>query len=141
MMMNAIAHEVMTNDGWARLAIALMLCFVAISAHQTWRHVLGGVRDFSARMTARAKLCLDRSGFIGAVLARHTVLVTLNILALNLSLDLLAVVKALSGGAMVAPVLEGTLALVMGSCILTIAVIAVITFRLCNEVVRQAERG
>lgn len=141
-MMASVAHRAMTSDLWGTLALSLIALFCAVSIYQTWRHIIGGgPSDFAGRLRRRAALCLDRSGYIGAVLARHTVLVTLNIVALNMSLALLSTVRALDGGTMSAPVLEWCLMALATVCGIVVLIIAVMTFALCNEVVRQAENS
>ena len=140
-MMTGVAHTVMTNSLWGTLAVLLMALFCVVSLHQTYRQILGGgLASFGERLRRRAALCLDKSGFIGAVLARHTVLVTLNILAFNLSLALLSTIRAL-GGPMSSPVLQYSLVALAAICVCVVLIIAVTTFALCNEVVRQAERS
>ena len=138
--MNNVAHHVMTSNSWAVVAGAGIALYCVVSGVQTYVHVFGGdLRRVRSRLRLRARLALDKTGFIGAVLARHTLLVTLNVLVFSLSLNLLSASRAANVQSMSADVLETGLSILAGFCLFLVVVIATMTFALCNAVVRLAE--
>ena len=141
-MMNDVAQMVMGSHYWASVAVAMVTAYCLVSGYLTFRYIIDSpVGDLRARLAVRAALCLDRTGVVGAVIARHTLLVTMNVVALNLSLHLLSALHGLSGPSRSAHLLEMTLETACGVCIALVLLIAILTFALCNEIVRQAERG
>jgi hypothetical protein len=139
-MMSDVAHAVMTDPWWTRAVMALALIYSLGSFHLLRVQIIGrDVRGFGDRLKTRARLSLEKSGYVGALISRHTLLVTMNILALNLSLNLLSAIRAASDAAGTYILLKqalGTLALV---CAAEILLIVAITLALCNAVVNLAE--
>ena len=139
-MMTGVAHVVMESSAWTLSAVVLIAGFCLVSIHQTYVHIAGGnLTTLNTMLRQRAVLCLDKTGVVGAVLARHTLLVTLDLLVFNLSLNLLAAVRATDVQSMQATLLEYSLMTCATVCALLVVAIAVTTFALCNEVVRLAE--
>ena len=139
-MMNDVAHMVVQDHFWTICAVALMLGYCVISIILTFRYIVGGdVGNFGLRLRRRGRLCLDQTGYVGALIARHTVLVTANVLALNLSLNLLSVIGAMDDRSNANMLIQAGLHGLAGVCIVTVVVIAAITFALCNEIASQAE--
>ena len=139
-MMNSVAHTVTADHGWTSFAVALIIAYCAISLWLTHRYLLGGaLRGLAARMRARAHLCLARTGYVGAVITRHTLLLTLNALAYNLAMGLLGAIAAMDDHSDAYAMLKTSLHGAAALCIVLIAGIAAITFALCNEIARQAE--
>ncbi len=96
-MMSDVAHTVMADPWWTRAVIALVVAYALVSLHLMRVQIIGrGLRGFGDRLKARARLSLEKSGYVGAQMARHTLLVTMNVLALNLSLNLLNAIRAAS---------------------------------------------
>jgi len=141
-MMNSVAHDVTADHGWSILAVGLIVLYCLISLWATHRYILGGAfAGLRTRMRARARLCLARTGYVGAVITRHTLLLTVNALTLNLSLGLLAAIRAMDDHSQAYALLQTSLHGVAGLCIALIAGIAAFSFALCNEIARQAEAG
>jgi hypothetical protein len=139
-MMNDVAHQVMADHFWTVAAVTMIWIYCLATAQQTLVHIVGGnPRGFRVRLKQRAKLCLDRTGFVGALIARHTLMVTVNVLALNLSLNLLSAIRAMDDYSMAYDTLKLSLYTLSAVCIGMITLIAAITLVLCNEIVRQAE--
>jgi hypothetical protein len=139
-MMSDVAHQVTGDHTWSMLAVGLILAYCLVSAWLTYRYVIGGnLRELSHRLRDRAALCVKRTGYVGALIARHTVLVTLNVLVLNLGLNLLSAIRPMDDHSIAYSVLTTGLEFMAAVCVGLVALIAAITFTLCNEAVRQAE--
>ncbi len=140
--MESVAHQVMADHFWTVAAVTAIWFYCLATAQQTYAHIVGGdLKGFRIRLKQRAKLCLDKTGFVGALIARHTLMVTVNVLALNLSFNLLAAIRAMDDHSMGYQSLRLSLYLLSGVCIGMVIIIATITLALCNEVVRLAETG
>jgi len=138
--MDTVAHQVMADHFWTIAAVVVIWAYCLATAQQTFAHIVGGnFSGFRVRLRQRARLCLDKTGFVGALIARHTLMVTVNVLALNLSLNLLSSIRAMDDHSMQYDTLKTSLYILCGVCIGLITVIAAITLALCNEVVRMAE--
>jgi len=139
-MMTDVAQTAMANNYWAFVAVALVVIYCVVSCYLTFAYVidwrLWGLR---ARLKARAKLCLDRTGFVGALITRHTLLVTMNVIVLNLSLNLMSALRGMDAQSVASGILTKSLELACVVCVALILFIAVVTFALCSEVVRLAE--
>ena len=141
-MMNDVAHMVTADHSWTITAFILIVSYCLISAAMTFRYIIGGdFRHFRSQLRKRARLCLQQTGYAGAIIARHTVLVTLNVLVLNLSLNLHAMIKMMDDHSDADLLLQRGLNGLVGVCIAMIAIIGTITFALCNEVARISEDG
>ena len=139
-MTHDVAHMVTTDHSWTISAVVLILAYCLVSLTLTYRYIIGGdIRGFGARLRQRANLCLSRTGYVGALIARHTVLLTANVLVLNLSLNLLSIIKQMDDKSDAQQMLQNSLQGLAAVCIGSVLVIAAITFSLCNEIARQAE--
>jgi len=139
-MMSDVAQITMANDYWGMAAVALIGIYCLVSGYLTFAYVIDGpVRGLRARLKARAKLCLDRTGFVGALITRHTLLVTMNVIVLNLSLNLMTAIRKMGEQSASSEMLTMSLEVACAVCFALILLIAVITFTLCSEVVRLAE--
>ncbi len=135
-----VAQMVTTDHSWTIAAVVLILGYCLISVTLTYRYIIGGdIRGFRARLRERARLCLARTGYVGALISRHTVLLTANVLVLNLSLNLLSLIKQMEDSSDANQMLQNGLHVLAAVCIGSVAIIAAITFALCNEIARQAE--
>jgi hypothetical protein len=141
-MMSDVAHNAMASHFWANSALFAVALYCIVSASLTYSHIFGGsFKHLGERMKQRASLCLKRTGFIGGVLTRHTLLVTMNVLVFNVALNFHSTLRGMDDGtSAVARLLLGSEVLA-GVCLVLILIIAVITFILCGEVVRQGENG
>ena len=139
-MMTNVAHTAMTSHFWSIAAVVIIGLYCVISSYLTGVHIVGGSpMGLRARLQRRAKLCLDQTGFVSAVITRHTVLVTMNALVLNFSLNLLAALRALNDQSAAALRLITGFEILAGVCIALIVVIAVVIFVLCSDIVKLAE--
>jgi len=141
-MMTDVAQTAMASDYWSFAAVALVGVYCLVSGYLTYAYIIDGrMRGLRARLKARAKLCLDRTGFVGALITRHTLLVTMNVIVLNLSLNLMSALRGMGAPSGPSSVLTTSLQVACVVCVALILLIAVVTFALCSEVVRLAERG
>ena len=139
-MMSDVAHTAMSSYFWSIAAILLIGLYSAVSCYLTIKHIIGGSPvGLRARLQQRARLCLDQTGFISAVITRHTLLVTMNVLMLNFSLNLLSALRALNDQSVVALRLILGFELLAGGCIALIIIIAMVIFILCSNIVKLAE--
>lgn len=141
-MMANVAHTAMTNDYWGFAAVLLVGIYCLVSSYLTYAYIIDGkISGLRSRLKARAKLCLDRTGFVGAVITRHTLLVTMNVIVLNLSLSLISVLRGMGAQSASTSTLTTSLELACVVCVMLILLIAVVTFVLCSEIVRLAEHN
>lgn len=139
-MMSDTARMIASDHSWTIFAVAVMLAYFLVSAALTYRVIVGGgTAQFTARLRKRAARCLDQTGFVGALLARHTVLITANVLVISLAFSLLSAIKSMDDRSTTVRTLELGLEFLAGSCILLVAITVTIIFLLCNEIVRQGE--
>ncbi|WP_295636066.1 hypothetical protein [Novosphingobium sp.] len=138
-MMSDVAHVVMAEPWWTRAVMALAFAYALGSLTLLRVQIVGrDLRGFGARLRMRARLSLEKSGYIGALMARHTLLVTMNVLALNLSLNLLNAVRSASDAGTYG-LLKQVLGWLAFTCAAEVIVIAAIILALCNAVIRLAE--
>ena len=139
-MMTDVAHVAMTSHFWSIAAILIIGLYCVISFYLTLRHIIGGSPiGLRARLLRRAKLCLDQSGFISAVITRHTVLVTMNGLVLNFSINLISALHVLNDQSAAASRLITGFEILAGVCFALIVLIAIVIFVLCSDIVKMAE--
>ena len=139
-MMSDVAHTAMSSHFWSIAALLLIGLYGAVSSYLTVVHIIGGSPiGLRARLRRRARLCLDQTGFISAVITRHTLLVTMNVLMLNFSLNLLSLLRALNDQSAVALRLILGFEILIGVCVALITLIAVVIFVLCSDIVKLAE--
>ncbi len=140
MMMGEVARMVTAEHEWTAAAVGLVALYGCISLFQTYVLIFGrDLRGFRARLQSRARLCLDRTGFVGALIARHTLLVTINVLALTLSLNLLSAIRGMDDHSAAYALLTHSLQALAVVSVGQVIVIATISLALCNAVIRLAE--
>jgi len=141
-MMTDVAQTAMANDYWGFAAVALVAVYCLVSGYLTFAYIIDGpMQGLSQRLKARAKLCLDRTGFVGALITRHTLLVTMNVIVLNLSLSLMSALRGMGTQSASSEILTTSLQVACVVCVALILLIAVVTFALCSEIVRLAEHS
>lgn len=138
-LMNDVAHTVMADPWWTWAVLALVVSYCLGSLYLVHVQIVGrDLRGFGVRLKTRARLSLEKSGYVGALMARHTLLVTMNVLALNLSLNLLATIRAASDAGTFG-LLKQALGLLAFVCAAEVLMIAAIILALSNAVIRLAE--
>ena len=140
-MTGKVAGMVTGNPFWTYAVIAMIVGYCAVMAYQTLNHIIGrNVRNIRALIRQRARMCLARTGFAGALIARHTVLVTVNLLVLNIALNFLSYIERMDHVAGDDLMLKRWLETLAGVCLSLIVIIALLIFALCDEVIRQSEK-
>ena len=140
MMTGEVAQMVTATHEWTAATVGLIVLFGCISLFQTYVLIFErDLRGFRARLESRAKLCLNRTGFVGALIARHTLLVTVNVLALTLSLNLLSAIRGMDDHSSAYAALTRSLQVLAAVSVGQVIVIATISLALCNAVIRLAE--
>ena len=72
MMTGEVAQMVTATHEWTAATVGLIVLFGCISLFQTYVLIFErDLRGFRARLESRAKLCLNRTGFVGALIARQ----------------------------------------------------------------------
>lgn len=128
------------NPYWSYAIIVLIAAYCAVMSYQTLHHIIGrNIRNIRALVRQRARMCLLRTGFAGALIARHTVLVTVNLLVLNLALSFLAQIDRMGALSDDLNALQAWLRILTGACLALIIIIALLIFAVCDEVIRQSE--
>ena len=134
-LMNDVAHTVMADPWWTWAVLALVVSYCLGSLYLVHVQIVGrDLRGFGDRLKTRARLSLEKSGYVGALMARHTLLVTMNVLSLNL----LATIRAASDAGTFG-LLKQALGLLAFVCAAEVLMIAAIILALSNAVIRLAE--
>lgn len=125
------------------LTVAVSLVGAALSATDLIRRFhsygLGALEKFRIETARRANLCTSKTGYVGALLARYTAIITLNLLLFNVLMNLTTMartsVSALANVPYILEILYGSAV----ACALSVIFIVFIIMAICNEVLRSSE--
>jgi hypothetical protein len=135
-------RDFLTNNEWLQIAIAfLSLISSALTTSDTIRRLLTfRLKRFKGEVEKRAKFCRTMTGYVGALLARYTAIVTINLLVLNVALNLATIARTQETLLNGIPFLEEGFYLIAGVSAVSVLVVIWVILAVCNEVLRQAER-
>jgi hypothetical protein len=131
----------------AALALNVVFQFAYFTLHQIGS--VGWQRSFLGQLVNRrrkniqiqAQNCREKTGYIGALLARYTAIITIALLLFNIAMNFAAIAKGNALSLIDISILSMSLYAIAMTCALCVFYLVFRIIAVCSEVIRQSEGG
>ena len=136
--------KIIGQKDWVETALASLALLSAVrSTYDSVRRLatfgVSSLRSFRAEVAKRAELCRTKTGYVGALLARYTAIITLNLLIINLALNIAGSFRSPGEGFFELSVINILLIISAFSCAASVSFLIYIIIAICNAVISQTE--